>query len=45
MIVKVVVPKDLDEDGRAMVKKLESRFPVEAGRICGGEGQEMVNCE
>jgi curved DNA-binding protein len=30
VIVKVVVPKDLDEEGRATVQKLESKFPVDA---------------
>jgi len=30
VIVKVIVPKNLDEEGREMVQKLASRFPVDA---------------
>jgi curved DNA-binding protein len=30
VIVKVIVPKDLDDDGRETVNKLQSKFPVDA---------------
>lgn len=30
VIVKVIVPKTLDDEGRSLVKKLEGKFPVDA---------------